>query len=163
LCVACSASTGAAPGARDTASATSFPQHVLDFPSVDFDAYESLLYGARGTPVVVNVWASWCEPCRDETPAFIEAANRYGDTIRFLGVDHQDQRDAGIAFFQQYAVPYPSVFNASGDIHDNLGFVGLPDTVFYRADGSIQATWTGPITSSDLEQQLQLLAQSAAS
>jgi cytochrome c biogenesis protein CcmG, thiol:disulfide interchange protein DsbE len=141
----------------NASTAALLPEHVLDLPSFDFDTYERLLYQLRGKPVVVNLWASWCGPCRQEAPALVNAARRYGRDVQFLGVDFQDQRGPAAAFSRRYKVPYPSVFDASGAIHDGLGFVGLPDTIFYDSDGQIVATWSGPLTPSALRQNLSRL------
>jgi len=141
----------------NASNAELLPRSVFALPSFDFETYERLLYQLRGTPVVVNLWAAWCGPCRQEAPALIEAAMRYGHRVQFLGVDYQDQRGPAAAFLNQYSVPYPSVFDASGEIHNKLGFVGLPDTLFYSADGSIAATWSGPLTMEVLRENLERL------
>jgi cytochrome c biogenesis protein CcmG, thiol:disulfide interchange protein DsbE len=145
--------TGTRRSAANATDAPLLPRTVDALPSLDFDRYERLLYELRGTPVVVNLWASWCGPCRTETPAFVAAAQRCGDRVQFLGVDYQDQRSGAVDFIDRYDVPYPSVMDA-GEIHDRLGFVGLPDTVFYAADGSIASTWSGPITADALTERL---------
>lgn len=133
------------------------PQTPFSLPAFDFNMFERLLYQLRGTPVVVNIWASWCGPCREETPALVDAARRYGREVQFLGVDHQDGRGAAQEFLRRYDVPYPSVFDSSGAIHRSLGFIGLPDTVFYDASGQIAATWTGPLTPEALRKNLEQL------
>jgi cytochrome c biogenesis protein CcmG/thiol:disulfide interchange protein DsbE len=135
----------------NAADALLLPTRVAALPALDFGAYERLLYQLRGTPVVVNIWASWCGPCRTEAAALVDAAKRYGEDVQFLGVDIQDEREPAAAFASEYGLTYPSVFDAAGAIHDAMGFVGLPDTVFYRADGSIASTWTGPLTPSALQ------------
>jgi cytochrome c biogenesis protein CcmG/thiol:disulfide interchange protein DsbE len=104
----------------------------------------------RGTPVVVNIWASWCGPCRAEATLLVQAAERYGHEVQFLGVDHEDQRKAAAEFLTRYHVPYPSLFDLGGEIHHRLGFIGLPDTLFYGADGDVVSTWTGPLTAGAL-------------
>lgn len=145
------------PKATNAAAAALLPKHVLELPSVDFHTYERLLYQLRGTPVVVNIWASWCGPCTKEAPMLSGAAKQYGNDIQFLGVDIQDDRNSAAAYSIEYHVPYPSLFDESGAIHDALGFVGLPDTVFYAADGSIIDTWSGPLTRADLEMNIDRL------
>jgi cytochrome c biogenesis protein CcmG, thiol:disulfide interchange protein DsbE len=155
--------TALGPPARNATGSSLLPTTVLAFPSFDFDGFERLLYGLRGTPVVVNIWASWCGPCQAEAPALADAARRYGHDVQFLGVDIQDSKDAAAAYVNEHGLPYPSVFDASGEIHDRLGFVGLPDTVFYGADGQISATWTGPISGDALRDEIRpLLGQSAS-
>jgi len=141
----------------NAATANLLPRSVLALPSFDFGTYERLLYQLRGTPVVVNIWASWCGPCRTEAPALVDSAKRYGHDVQFLGVDFQDQRQSATAFLKRYSVPYPTVSDASGEIHNMLGFVGLPDPVFYGADGKIVATWPGPLSAHALRVNLQRL------
>ena len=87
----------------------------------------------------------------------VQAARRYGKDVQLLGVDFQDQRGSAAAFSEQRGVPYPSVFDPRGEIHDELGFVGLPDTVFYAADGEIMATWSGPLTPDALHVRIERL------
>jgi cytochrome c biogenesis protein CcmG, thiol:disulfide interchange protein DsbE len=139
--------------AANATQASLLPTTVSALPSFDWDTYERLLYQLRGTPVVVNIWASWCGPCRKEAPILTDAAKRYGDRIQFLGVDYQDQAGTAAAYAERFRVPYPSVADA-GPIHDNLGFVGLPDTVFYSASGAIVGTWSGPLTEEALSRKI---------
>ena len=90
----------------------------------------------RGTPVLVNIWASWCGPCRQEAP-FLAAANRtYGDRVRFVGVDILDERGSARDFIRASGWTYPSVYDPSGAIRDALGVIGQPATLFYDADGT---------------------------
>jgi thiol-disulfide isomerase/thioredoxin len=139
--------------AANAAEASLLPSEVSALPSFDWRTYERLLYQLRGTPVVVNVWASWCGPCRKEAPLLTDAAKRYGDRIQFLGVDYQDQAGTAASYAEEFRVPYPSVADA-GPIHDNLGFVGLPDTIFYSASGQIVGTWSGPLTEQALSRRI---------
>jgi cytochrome c biogenesis protein CcmG, thiol:disulfide interchange protein DsbE len=138
--------------------ASTFLGEAIDtFPELDFLTYERLLYELRGQPVVVNLWASWCIPCRAEAPLFVRAADRYGDEIRFLGVDYLDELAPAKDFYDTHGVTYASISDPSGEIHDQLGFFGLPNTIFYAADGSIVDTWTGPITAPALGMRLEQL------
>ena len=149
--------SGSGPPAMNATIAQLLPRSVQALPSFDFAAYEHLLYQLRGVPVIVNLWASWCGPCRTEMPTLVQAAKRYGHDVQFLGVDFQDRRGTATMFLRHDAVPYPSVFDSSGEIHNKLGFVGLPDTVFYGTDGKIVATWPGPLTTGVLNKNLQRL------
>jgi thiol-disulfide isomerase/thioredoxin len=162
LTCACEASppTGSDPVATNATTTALLPQRVIALPSFDFGAYERLLYQLRGTPVVANIWASWCVPCKKEAPTLAEAAKRYGDDVQFIGVDIKDQRGAAAAFLTQYHLTYPTVFDESGDIHNSLGFVGLPDTVFYGADGKIIESWSGPLTSEALQANIERIRSS---
>jgi cytochrome c biogenesis protein CcmG, thiol:disulfide interchange protein DsbE len=143
--------------ANNATAAPLLPTTVGALPSFDFEMFERLLYQLRGTPVIVNIWASWCEPCRAEAPELMVAAERYGNRVQFIGVDVQDTRSEAATFLSDNEVPYPSVFDVSGEIHDELGFVGLPDTVFYASGGEISATWTGPLTTEALGDNISVL------
>jgi thiol-disulfide isomerase/thioredoxin len=163
--LACDASDrpwDAGPPAANAVATSLLPTTVSALPSFDFAMFERLLYELRGTPVVVNIWASWCGPCRTETPILVDAAERYGARVQFLGVDIQDGREAAASFMSEHAVRYPSVFDPSGQIHDQLGFVGLPDTLFYAADGAIAGTWTGPLTAQALNDGIGRLLDASA-
>ena len=101
------------------------------------DAYEERIAGLRGYPVVVNVWASWCGPCRFEFPHFQEAAAKYGKRVAFLGVDSQDADDEAARFLREEPVPYPSYEDPDEEIADELGTIGLPATAFYDRGGEL--------------------------
>jgi cytochrome c biogenesis protein CcmG, thiol:disulfide interchange protein DsbE len=113
--------------------------------SGDGDAYEKRIAGLRGYPAVVNVWASWCGPCRFEFPHFQRAAADYGKRVAFLGVDSQDSDDAAGTFLEEAPVPYPSYTDPNKDIGDALGAtLGLPDTAFYDRRGKLVYLKQGP-------------------
>jgi len=94
---------------------------------------------------VVNVWASWCGPCRFEFPLFQQAAARYGKRVAFLGVDNEDSDDAAKTFLEEAPVPYPSYTDPDSDIVDEIGAGrGLPDTAFYDRKGELAYLKLGP-------------------
>lgn len=102
------------------------------------DAYEKRLDQLRGYPVVVNVWASWCNPCRVEFPALQEVAAKYGKRVAFLGVDYQDDADAAKTFLEGMPVPYPSYSDPDEGIAKVIGAGGgLPNTAFYDREGNL--------------------------
>jgi cytochrome c biogenesis protein CcmG/thiol:disulfide interchange protein DsbE len=121
------------------------PTAAPGLPAFDPEKFQQLLAELRGTPVVVNIWASWCGPCRDEAPILAQAARTYGDRVQFLGVDILDTTGAATTFEQEFHIPYPSVFDPSGHIRDSFGFIGQPDTIFFGADGSRTVTLSGPV------------------
>ena len=87
--------------------------------------------------MLVNIWASWCGPCRDEAPLLASAHETYGDRVRFVGVDILDERDSARAFMREFGWTYPSVYDPTGAIRDGLGLIGQPVMLFYDASGAI--------------------------
>jgi cytochrome c biogenesis protein CcmG/thiol:disulfide interchange protein DsbE len=112
------------------------------------DAYEGRIAALQGYPVVVNVWASWCGPCRFEFPHFQQAAADLGKRVAFLGIDTQDSDDAASTFLEEAPVPYPSYTDPSKDIGEAIGAsLGLPDTAFYDRRGKLVYLKQGPYDS----------------
>jgi cytochrome c biogenesis protein CcmG, thiol:disulfide interchange protein DsbE len=89
----------------------------------------------RGRPVVVNIWAAWCGPCREELPVFQEVSVDYGTRVAFLGVDLRDERAAAERLLRRFPVSYPSVEDPDGRLFQDLGLQGVPSTLFYDARG----------------------------
>ncbi|MCW2752509.1 MAG: TlpA family protein disulfide reductase [Aeromicrobium sp.] len=106
------------------------------------------LAGLTGTPTVINLWASWCGPCREELPLLARADKAYGQRVRILGVDFADAApDAAIALAKASGVTYPSLVDRSSSIKAALRVIGLPQTVFVDAQGRMVATERGPFRS----------------
>lgn len=143
--------------ATNATSAPLLPRMADELPSMDRQGYETLLEQLRGTPLVVNFWASWCDPCREEMPLLAEAHQRLGREIQFLGVDMEDARDAGARFLHAYDVRYPNVFDPSNEIGLSLDLFAPPMTVFYDRDGAIVARVPGQLSRESLEEGLALL------
>jgi cytochrome c biogenesis protein CcmG/thiol:disulfide interchange protein DsbE len=130
--------------AVNATTAPLLPTTVSALPNMDVSGYHELLSQLKGTPVVVNVWASWCVPCLAEAPLLKAAAAKHPD-VQFLGVDILDSRDGATGYIQAHSIPYPSVFDPSGAIRTDLGSFGQPVTVFYSADGTMVAKVDGQI------------------
>jgi cytochrome c biogenesis protein CcmG/thiol:disulfide interchange protein DsbE len=108
------------------------------------DAFEGRLAQLHGYPVVVNVWASWCGPCRFEFPTLQKLSARYGKRVAFLGINSEDSDDAAATFLREEPVPYPSYTDPHKEIFDSLGAVGFPDTAFYDRSGKLVYLKQGP-------------------
>ena len=120
-------------------------------PSGDMATFEAVLAHLEGTPVVVNVWASWCGPCRDEAGHLSAAAKDHDGEVQFLGIDVLDNREPARDFITEFDWTYPSLFDADADIRDGLGYVGQPETVFFDAEGNQVLQVIGPVSPEDLE------------
>jgi thiol-disulfide isomerase/thioredoxin len=100
----------------------------------------------HGRPEVINVWASWCDPCRREAP-LLEAAHRAaGDRVVFLGVDTRDERGAALRFIATSGVTYPQVFDTSAGFAVGVGAVGMPYTLIVDASGRVVYRQMGVLT-----------------
>jgi len=95
------------------------------------------LSGLRGTPLVLNVWASWCPPCAQEMPHLNAVHRAAGDRVRFLGVDLLDRREQGLAWAMDLEMSFPSVEDPDGVIRARLRVPSPPVTVFVRPDGRV--------------------------
>ena len=104
----------------------------------------------EGHPVVVNQWASWCEPCRAEFPFFRDAAESHAKDVAFLGIDMQDDRGAAEDFLAELPVPYPSVFDPNAAAISSLGGgIVSPTTVFIDEKGEIVEVFQGAYATRD--------------
>jgi thiol-disulfide isomerase/thioredoxin len=101
------------------------------------DAYQKRIASLKGYPIVTNVWASWCVPCRAEFPVLQKLSARYGKQVAFLGVNSEDDADAAKTFLEEMPVPYPSYSDPDQDIADAIGGRGFPRTAYYNADGTL--------------------------
>jgi cytochrome c biogenesis protein CcmG/thiol:disulfide interchange protein DsbE len=109
------------------------------------DAYEKRIASLKGYPVVANVWASWCGPCRFEFPVLQRLSARYGKRVAFLGVNSKDDSAAAATFLGEEPLPYPSYSDPNDEIASSIGAtVGLPDTAFYDRRGKLCYLKQGP-------------------
>jgi cytochrome c biogenesis protein CcmG, thiol:disulfide interchange protein DsbE len=109
------------------------------------DAYEARIAALHGYPAVVNVWASWCGPCRFEFPLFQHAAAAEGGRVAFLAIDSADSDDAAKTFLEEAPVPYPSYTDPGKAIAESVGAkLGFPDTAFYDRHGDLTYLKQGP-------------------
>lgn len=109
---------------------------------------------AAGRPTVVNLFASWCAPCREEAPVLRRAAAAHDD-VAFLGIDHVDRRDEGAAFLAEVDIGFDAtLFDVAGDVAAAIGARGMPTTAFFDRDGRLVGLHTGPVTDEDLAARL---------
>ncbi len=108
----------------------------------------------RGRVVVLNSWASWCGPCREEVPAFVGLSKAVDPArVAVVGLNVDDDPAAARAFAKEFAMPYPSVVDATGAILSTIPGVppaALPSTVILDASGRMAARIVGPADGSQL-------------
>ncbi len=112
-------------------------------------ALDDRLQELRGYPVVVNVWASWCGPCRQEMPVFEQVAADRGRKVAFLGVDLKDNIPAAKRLLAEFPVSYPSYGDPDGKFFADNKLAGVPSTIFYSRSGKRQLVHSGPYLSAD--------------
>ena len=105
----------------------------------------------RGHPIVLNFWASWCVPCKEEAPRLDAAARAHAGDVIFLGIDVQDLKSDARSFLRHHDVRYASLRDNSGVTYDGYGLTGVPETYWLDARGRIVAHFAGPVSSAQLE------------
>jgi cytochrome c biogenesis protein CcmG/thiol:disulfide interchange protein DsbE len=126
---------------------------ALTFETLDGEG-EIRLADYRGQAVVLNFWASWCEPCKDEAPLLEEAWQRYRDEgLVVLGIDAQDFRTDAQRFVDRYGLTYPMAFDGHGASLGRFGNTGFPETWFLGRDGRLVGEHiVGPFDREQLEE-----------
>jgi cytochrome c biogenesis protein CcmG/thiol:disulfide interchange protein DsbE len=105
----------------------------------------------RGRPIVLNFWASWCVPCRDEAPMLTKLAAEYADEgLAVVGIVYRDQATNATDFMDRYGQTYPGLLDPGQRTALDYGVFGVPETYFIDADGVIRARRLGPLVPSDL-------------
>ncbi len=117
----------------------------LDLPGLDPEAL-------KGSPItVVNIWASWCAPCRIEHPQLMALAEEPG--FRILGIDYKDRADQAVKFLDELGNPFSAVgFDQSGRGGIDWGITGVPETFFLDREGRIRYRHVGPIDAGTLNE-----------
>jgi cytochrome c biogenesis protein CcmG/thiol:disulfide interchange protein DsbE len=127
-------------------------QGAARLPALSFDCPgggELDLAQAPGVPTVLNLWGSWCAPCREELPHFQELVDLAGNQVRVLGVISKDGIPQAESFAADAGVVFPSAFDGEGELMAGLGINVLPHTYFLDADGALVFTQVGPVASVD--------------
>jgi thiol-disulfide isomerase/thioredoxin len=143
-------STGGGAGYRGPAGVDSRAP-AIDLPEVRPGRGRVVLADLRGTPVLVNFWATWCTPCRTEMPMLDRAGERLAGKVAIVGVDVKDNRSAAARFLDDRDIDYPSAYDPAASLRRAYGFVGLPVTVLVGADGRVVDRVTGAVSRDRLD------------
>nr|WP_162851291.1 redoxin family protein [Panacagrimonas perspica] len=134
-----------------------FQQHSVSIPGIallTLDGRPTRLSDFQGRPLVVNLWASWCPPCRREMPVLEAAQDEYADT-QFVFVNQREPASAVIAYLQRAGVRIEQVLlDTEGTVAASFQTPGLPATLFFDAEGRLRETHLGPITTASFAAKL---------
>jgi len=104
-----------------------------------------------GRPTVVNVFASWCIPCKDEAPVLTAAARKHAGRVQFVALDFHDFSGDGRAFLRRYGNDFAALHDGDGRVAQRWGATGVPETYVLDARGRLVAHQALPVTSAELE------------
>ncbi len=114
----------------------------------------------HGTPVVVNLFASWCPSCLTEMPIFERASHDYAGRVVIVGVDSQDSTSAGLGLARQLGITYPLLVDTGhADLYAALQGQGMPVTAFIGRDGNVKKVYSGELDEALLRQLIDQLLQ----
>ena len=147
---------GAATDGNDVSAGATRVAAPFTLPELRADRSGVELAAAPGKPTVVNFFAAWCEPCKQELPALRDAAAAHPE-VSFLGVDHQDSREDAIELLDEFGVTYPAGYDPRGDVAAKYFVRGLPATVFIGSDGRVVDFHQGELSANELRERLDRL------
>jgi len=147
LATACAAGT---PELDLDSSAPPMPIPAESLAPIKAADLEGILMGLRGTPVVVNIWASWCAPCRAEAPLLQRASVDFAGEVTFLGIASNDRVDDAAEFLERFEITYPNLLDVTGEVTTLLEMTGFPTTYVFGRDGKLRAKVTGGISERQL-------------
>lgn len=132
-----------------------------DFTLTTFDNQEVSLKDFRGKVVVLNFWASWCQPCRLEAAYLEQTWRKYKDKgVVFIGVDYIDTEPEALAYLQEFDITYINGPDLGTKISQAYGIKGVPETFYIAKNGELRGLKIGPLVEPELDQKIEeLLAE----
>lgn len=117
---------------------------IPDLEAITAEQLDGILTSSD-RPAIVNVWASWCIPCRSEAPLLKKAHQAKGDEIEFIGIDVQDSQNGAKEFIAEFGIDFTSYFDRGRGIPMRYGGIGTPITFFFAPGGQLISTHNGVI------------------
>jgi cytochrome c biogenesis protein CcmG, thiol:disulfide interchange protein DsbE len=153
------ASSSSSPSSAPLASSQG--KLAPDFTLTLFNGEEKSLAALRGSVVVVNIWASWCGPCRIEAPTLETVWQSYKDRgVAFVGVAVSDTEEDAKSFIKKFKLTYPNGLDADAAIARAYRVSAVPETVVISRDGRVAKLFVGPVDQAKLEALLEQLLRS---
>lgn len=130
-----------------------------DFTLTTLEGDELALSDLRGRPVLVNFWASWCGPCRQEAPHLVDAYDRFAaDGLVILGVNMEEDRGTAEQFARDYGFEFPVLLDTDGNVLRQYHITGPPSSFFIDRDGVVRSVVLGPLQPGSLDERLAEIA-----
>jgi cytochrome c biogenesis protein CcmG/thiol:disulfide interchange protein DsbE len=123
------------------------PTKVLQGPKVT-------LADLRGRPALINFWASWCDPCREEAPEVARLSRSLHGQAAVVGIDYTDREDSARSFLRKYGWTFPVLSDPDGIYGARYGFSALPTTLVLDSEGQVAAILRGPQSVADFRREL---------
>ena len=132
-----------------------------DFSLTGFDGRKVTLSQLRGQVVIINFWASWCPPCREEAAYLEQTWRKYKDQgVVFIGVDYVDTKKEALAYIQEFDITYINGPDLETAISDAYNIQGVPETFYVSKSGQLRGVHIGPLKSPELDEKIEeLLAE----
>jgi thiol-disulfide isomerase/thioredoxin len=157
------AALAAPPPMAPMASRAAAPEGQ-DLPAITLDCFtggKAIQVGLLRGPAVVNLWATWCPPCREELPVFQRLAERATDRVHVVGIDTMDDRAAAVSLADRLGLTFPSLVDPNREVLRAFAGAGLPMTLFVDGDGTVRHVYNakaldGPALAALVERHLGL-------
>ena len=132
-----------------------------DFSITGFDSHSATLSKLRGHVVIINFWASWCVPCREEAAYLEQTWRKYKDKgVVFIGVDYVDTEKEALAYIKEFDITYINGPDIGTRISQSYNIQGVPETYYVAKNGELRGVNIGPLKSPELDQKIEeLLAE----
>lgn len=128
-----------------------------DFTLPNLEGESVSLSSLRGKPVVINFWATWCAPCKEEMPLLEKTAQQLGDQVVILGVDYAEGKDVVQSFVSELGLTFPILLDSDGAVADRYFVRNYPSTFFVDAEGVVRAQRVGLLDEDLLEKYLETI------
>lgn len=117
-----------------------------EFALPDLDGEIVRLSDYRGKVVLVNFWATWCPPCKEEMPALQQLHEEMGDRVEILGLDRAEPAETVRRFVRKYGITFKVLLDREDEVARRYQLTGIPETFFVDSEGVVRVKWIGPMT-----------------
>ncbi len=133
-----------------------------DFTLIGFDGQKVTLSELCGQVVIINFWASWCLPCRQEAPYLEQTWRKFKDRgVVFIGIDYVDTEQAALAYLKEFDITYINGPDLGTRISQSYNIKGVPETYFVAKNGELRGVQIGPLEAPQLDQKIDALLSEA--